>query len=358
MVRTLSFRNEVIWSTAAVVAFALALVLVGCGGEDAARARAGQGGDQDNGPTAAVKAPPPPDLGQGWVETESEEEEVLAMGPPAPREVTYEEAESIFFARDYGQAAELFALYTERRPENPWGFYMLGLSAWKAGEYESSEAAFSRALELDPLHVKSWLNLARVYLDTQRAEEALAKIDEALFIDESSSVGHRLKGRAFHQLGRIEEAIDAYHQAILSDDQDAWSMNNLGLILIEQEQFVEALPPLARAVELRDDVAIFQNNLGIALERVGYFTAAYEAYKSAIAIDGSHERAYANLGRVEGVEDDPGLEPVDLSLLAQGFLAEIEGWREAVAQRDWPDFLELEPVVISEADTIPKEDER
>ena len=229
---------------------------------------------------------------------------------------------------------------------------MLGLSSWKAGEYEAADAAFQRAIDLDPRHVKSFLNLARVYLDTERPADALVKTEEALVIDPGSSVAFRLEGRAHHQLGSLDPAIESYRQAILVDEQDAWSMNNLGLILIERERFIEALPPLARAVELRDDVAVFQNNLGMALERTGYFTLAEQAYKSAVAIDGSHEKAYVNLGRAEGLEDEMRLEPLDLGDLAQNFRDEVEGWREVVAlETTSSELIELEPIVISEADT-------
>jgi len=345
MLSALKFRGEVIWSTAAILIMALSLALAGCG-DDATRASAGPQVAGDNAPSEAVTLPPP-EIETAWTEAEP-----ITVEPPQPREVTYEEAESVFFERRYDEAAELFALYSEVRPENPWGYYMLGLSAWKAGDYDGAEAALERALELDPRHGKSWLNLARVYLDTGRPEEALAKIDEMLALDPRSSVAFRLKGRAYHQLASLDEAIDAYREAILIDDQDAWSMNNLGLILIEQERFGEALPPLARAVELKDDVAVFQNNLGMALERTGHFALAREAYKSATAIEGSHEKAFVNLGRVEGLDDDSTLEPLDLGELARSFVDEVESWRESVAMNQESELIELEPIVISEADTV------
>lgn len=349
MLSTVKFRDEVVWSTAAVVIMALSLVLAGCG-EDGARTATGGRIASDDAPTEVTKPQLPPDIETAWAESEPTEEITVAE-PETPREVTYEEAESVFFDRRYPEAVELFTLYSESRPENPWGHYMLGLSSWKAGEYEVAEAALQRAIELDPRHVKSFLNLARVYLDTERPSDARVKIEEALVIDPGSSVAFRLEGRAHHQLGSLDEALESYRQAIRVDQQDAWSMNNLGLILIEQGRFFNALPPLARAVELRDDVAVFQNNLGMAFERTGYFTLAEQAYKSAVATDGSHQKAYVNLGRVEGLEDETGLEPMDLGDLAQNFMDEVEGWREAVALQTTSEFIELEPIVISEADT-------
>ncbi len=326
MLRELKFRGEVIFSAAALAVLLLSLAVIGCGGDGGQEAVVERGATESQVATE-VSLPPPIETPV----TVMEPIEVATVEEPEPKEVTYEEAEAAFLDRRYDEAVELFTHYTERRPNNPWGFYMLGLSAWKSNEPESAETAFEAALELDPQHVKSWLNFARVLLDTDRPEEALDKIDEALILDSQSGVAFRLKGRAYHQLGRLEDAIDAYRQAILIDDRDVWSMNNFGLILIEQERFMDALRPLARAVELEGEVAIFQNNLGIALERTGHYRAAAEAYRTAFAFDESHGKAQANLARVDGLEEKSDLEPVDLGALARSFVEEVEGWREAIA---------------------------
>lgn len=298
---------------------------------------------KESAPAPVVPTPPP---------VEPTQPVVAATEPP--REVTYEEAEAAFHERRYKEAVELFALYTERKSENPWGFYMLGLSAWKTGENITAEEAFEQALELDPKHVKSHLNLARVLIDMSRPVEALEKIHEALEIDPQSNVAYRLKGRAYHELGQAEEAIDAYRRAIENDDQDVWSMNNMALIYIEQGRYDEALAPLARAVEIKDDVAIFRNNLGMALECTGHFRAAEEVYKTAVTIDEAHEKAFANLERIEYVDEDPGVEPVDLGQLARSFIEEIESWKVATVDGGLPDSLEakLDAIVIGDASII------
>src|SRR5438128_8343246 len=50
--------------------------------------------------------------------------------------VTFGRADSAFRGRRYSEAVSLFAVYTTSNPDNPWGHYMLGLSAWKAGDRE------------------------------------------------------------------------------------------------------------------------------------------------------------------------------------------------------------------------------
>lgn len=259
--------------------------------------------------------------------------------PQTAKEVSYEEAEAAYNAKRYEEAVGLFSCYTDQKGENPWGFYMLGLSAWKTGENERAEAAFARAIELDPRHVKSFINLSRVLLETGRPEEAMEKIDSALAIDPRSNTAYRLKGRASALLGEKDDAIAAYRKAIEIDDQDAWSMNNLALIHIEAGRFDDALPPLARAVEIESGEPVFFNNLGMALEGTGRFRAAEDAYRSAVALDSSHAKAETNLARIDGVAENPDVEPVTLEALALSFVDEIARWREAVAASEASDSV-------------------
>lgn len=271
--------------------------------------------------------------------------------PEPPQEVTYDIAEAAYLERRYEEAASLFGRYTQLKSENPWGFYMLGLSAWKAGDLDGAETALVRAIELDPAHLKSYLNLSRVLLDANRPEEAMIRIDEAMAIDPQLGVIYRLQGRAFHQLGNRAEAEKAYRQAIRIDNQDAWSMNNMALLMIEQERFDEALAPLARAVELRGDIAIFHNNLGMVLERTGHFQAAEEAYELAVTLDGGYEKAALNLDRLSLVDKQPDPAPVDLAAAAQSFAEAVERWTVLAGTGEPPEFIEMDTdsIVISEA---------
>lgn len=246
-----------------------------------------------------------------------------------PGEVTYQDAEAVFLAGRYDQAVAMFTSYTERKPDNAWGHYMLGLSAWKDGSLAIAEASFKRALALDSTHVKSRINLTRVLLDAYRPEEAYTIISQALTLDDQSGDAHRLKGRVCQALGRIDEAVAAYRRAIQLDPQDAWSMNNLAFIDIEQERFEESLPALARAVELRPDVAVFWNNLGMALERTGHVRAAETAYASGVSADPSNQKVALNGERVAAVREDVSIAPVDLNALARGFESEIQDWKVA-----------------------------
>jgi tetratricopeptide (TPR) repeat protein len=262
------------------------------------------------------------------------------------RPVSYADAEAAYAGRNYEEAVDLFAAYTRSSPDNPWGHYMYGLSAWKAGDNEQAIAAFDEALRLNPQHRKSLLNSARVLLETSRPREALERVEHALSLEPLSGEGLRLLGRARYELKEIPEAIDAYQQAIALDEGDVWAMNNLGLIYIQQERSDVALPILARAVELRSGSPVFHNNLGTALERTGHFAAARTAYQAALAADGTYGKSAASLARVTPhAESDTS--SVDLPALVTEFQAEVQRWRASTLETD--SMVELDLTVKADS---------
>jgi tetratricopeptide (TPR) repeat protein len=245
-----------------------------------------------------VTAPPAPQPVQP-----SDSEGLIGNAPPTPKLTgSFADGEAAYQARKYADATAIFESYTERRPANPWGHYMLGLSAWKSGDLTKSEQAFGKALSIDPHHVKSLVNLSRVFIDQKRHDEAIDRLTRASEIEPESAEVYRLLGRTYYVQHKTDEAIDAYRHAIDLNERDAWSMNNLGLLLLETKRADEALPLLTSAVELRKDVAEFHNNLGMALEHTGQFKAAATAYAGALAADSGYDKAKQNLARVEAIK--------------------------------------------------------
>lgn len=338
----------------------VAVLATSCGDSDVPESRATVGiRDTPTQPTGATTPPRP--FGSNVKPTPEsttpdtvEQPEYVSRGP-----VTFDEAEGVFFEKRYEEATQLFTAYVEQRPDNTWGHYMLGLSAWKNGDYELAERSFDTTLERDPKHLKSLRNLGRVFLETARPEDAVEQLNVALEIDPNSGETHRLLGRAHVQLGNQPEAIESYQRAVVLDEEDAWSMNNLALVLIREERFEEALLPLARAVQLRDDVAVFQNNLGIALERTGHAAKSADAYRIALEVDGGYAKAVVNLERVEGKPDAIDAKPVELTLLADNFVELVRGWRGEVTTDEVVGSDVEEPVdELLEGEAKAEEDEQ
>ncbi len=310
---------------------------------------------QQDAPSSAPAEPAAADEPQPGTESSAAEGK-----PSTPPSISFATAESLYHARRFDEAAAAFDAYTQRHPDNAWGFYMLGLSRWKSGELEQAEKALRATIERDQDHVKSHVNLARVLLDDQRPRQALAEAKTAVMLAADQPAVQRTLGRCHHALGEYEDAAAAYRRAIHLDPQDVWAFNNLGLLYIEQERFEEALPALAHAVLLRDDVAEFQNNLGVALERTGYLLDAAEAYAKALEADQSYAKAAVSLARVEERSAHVSSPRTDLQALADRYDAEPAGSAEQAADADsaGPDgaFLPEGDEAMRDTSTTPEVD--
>jgi predicted Zn-dependent protease len=255
-----------------------------------------------------------------------------SVAPATP--ASYADADRTFHDGRYEEASAMFRAYTESHPDNVWGHYMLGLSAWRNGDDSLALEAFDAALRLEPAHRKSLFNSARVLLETGRPQDALERVQQALAAEPLSSEGLRLLGRVRYELGQTDQAIDAYQRALALDERDVWAMNNLGYIYIQQGRSTQALPPLARAVELRAAGPVFQNNFATALERSGHVAAARDAYEAALAADSTYEKAAVGLERVNALGAGSDTSAVDVAALSQAFQADVEQWRTRSAMVD------------------------
>lgn len=245
-----------------------------------------------------------------------------------PQNVTFASAHEAYTGRRFREAAAAFEVYVDKHPNNALGHYMLGLSAWKSGDLKRADAAFDRALEIEPRNVKTLLNSSRVLLELGTTDDALTRVGAAIEIDSGSAESHRMMGRVRSARGERDSAIVSYRVGLSLDPADSWSMNNVGLLLIEQGRYDEAIPPLARAVELRPNAPAFSNNLGIALERTGHFAAAAAAYRGALAVDSTYTKASRSLSRVVGKNDDPSTPVVDVTEAAAKFNDELQAARQ------------------------------
>jgi tetratricopeptide (TPR) repeat protein len=244
---------------------------------------------------------------------------------------TYESGEAAFKAGKYHDAAEMYKVRVDAKPADANGFYMLGLSSWKAGDFAGAKDAFDKSIELNPKFAKTYFNEARVLLDMKRAPEALELIQKGRGVDSASVDGVRLEARAQSESGDIEGAMKTYHDLLVRDDADTWGLNNLGILLLDRGEFTDALGPLARVVQVKPTAPLFQNNYGMALERSGYKVAALRHYEEAARNDSTFTKAVKNAERLRGiVTDTTGTEEVTVNDMAEAFRQKVKTWKDSV----------------------------
>lgn len=101
-----------------------------------------------------------------------------------------------------------------------------GNSAYKAGEYQSAIAAYSKAILADSSNAALFTNRAAASLMLLQYKEALDDCNSALVRDSTNSKAYFRKATALKGLGLIEEAIAALTEGLRYDPKSGTALKD------------------------------------------------------------------------------------------------------------------------------------
>jgi tetratricopeptide (TPR) repeat protein len=222
---------------------------------------------------------------------------------------------------------------------NDWGVDLHRKLGW----YPESEAAYRRAIEIDPRYADPWDNLGDLLQDHlgryTEAEEAYRKAIEIdpKFTYPWNGLGNLLS----YHLGRYAEAEEAYRKAIEIDPKLAYPWDNLGdLLQFHLGRYAEAEEAFRNAIEIDPKLADPWNGLGdLYCDHLQRYSDAASAFKKALEY---------------GWEESPRL---NLVFLYRDFLGDMSAAREAFAPlqakeaREWQDSFHLHEALFAAYDS-------
>lgn len=101
----------------------------------------------------------------------------------------------------------------------------------EASNSAAAEAAYRRAITLNPCCSPAYVNLGALLCETQRCEEAVALFEAALNHCEPTPLIHFNRATALEDVGRPHQAVAAYERALALDPGLADAHYNLGVLL-------------------------------------------------------------------------------------------------------------------------------
>jgi tetratricopeptide (TPR) repeat protein len=218
--------------------------------------------------------------------------------PPADR--TFILANHADLINNVDQAIESYKEFTEAYPDNPEGYYKLGLTYESIGEWDLAVGNLRRALDLDPKFGAARFELGKVLIRKDDLELALAELRHLLAYYED--IGNRegeatvlnAIGVVHRRRNEFEEAITYFEISIaikeeLGDKRGvAASLGNLGLIYKTTGDMDRALDVLQRSLEIKREIG---DKLGIstALNKIGQIYQWDCRYEEALSY---YERGY------------------------------------------------------------------
>jgi len=134
-------------------------------------------------------------------------------------------------------------------PENSFAHYALGCALYEFDDVPGAEASAREALRLDQ-DSDHYALLGRVLARRRRWKEALQAAEEGLRLEPEDAGCANIRALALSHLGRGEEAEHVVLKKLALDPDDAYSQTEHGWLLLRQSRYEEALTAFRSALRL------------------------------------------------------------------------------------------------------------
>ena len=199
-----------------------------------------------------------------------------------------------FQTGQYDDAEKLALSITQKFPQNPFGWKLLGVLYGQSGRHSKAKNANQTAVSLSPQDAEVRSNLGNALRELGRLDEAEASYAQAIVLKPDYAEAHNNLGNTLKQLDRLDEAEASYTQAIVLKPNYAEAHSNLGVTLKELGRLEEAEACFRQAIVLNPEVVEAHYNRGNTLEALGRLEEAFASYSKATELKVDYSDAYSN----------------------------------------------------------------
>jgi len=167
-----------------------------------------------------------------------------------------------------------------------------------AGDFGQAEGVYRQLVDAAPQVPDLWHELGIVYLQTQRASEAVNCLQKAALLQPDSVPYQGNLGAAYRAAGQPQAAVECFRRALQLAPPTAELLNNLALSLKDAGQGDEALQALDQALRLRADYANGHFNRANLLVEQGRLSEAAAGFRRVLELAPRDAAAHCKLGMV------------------------------------------------------------
>ena len=119
--------------------------------------------------------------------------------------------------------------------------HLSGLMAAQGKYFDQAISFLTKALHINPHIAGLHMNLANIFFELNRYDDALFGYEKAITLDPQNEKAYYNQGRLLERLNRHDEALRSYRKAVLVKADYAEALNNIGNILQKNKMYEEAL---------------------------------------------------------------------------------------------------------------------
>lgn len=184
-----------------------------------------------------------------------------------------------FQAGDIPQSIALLERAVRQNP-NDAGFVNLGVAYRKGDKIAEAQAAYEKAITLNPTSFDAHYNLGKLFLDSKSYDRAIESYGTCLALDDKNADAHINLGNAYKYSGAPDEAMKAYARAAVLAPQNPVIYGNMAAVMLDRGAVDEALAFLDKAVEADPRPSELRLRRGIKLLQRGQLAKGWPDYES------------------------------------------------------------------------------
>jgi predicted TPR repeat methyltransferase len=182
-------------------------------------------------------------------------------------------------AGDWQTAEGHFERALELAPGRVSVMQNLGITRVKLQRYAEAEPLLRATLAAEPDQAGAWLALAEAQMALARFEAAARSFEHCLALGETSAALHAQHAQCLARLGRIPEAMQAYQEALKLDANHTRTLTELGGLYREAGQFEQAATCFQRALDSGGDPEVLTYFLAAVTHKEGVATPPQQYVK-------------------------------------------------------------------------------
>lgn len=219
---------------------------------------------------------------------------VVFYGAGTVRQNAYWQTPQVFFERTLAYA-----------PDSPRILRNLARIYQEQARYQEAAALYRRALAVTSQEPELYIDIGGVYEKMGDKEKASQEYQKALGLyraevarGQISAVTHNNLGFIYAKAGDLQGARDAFQKAIAMDPYFVDAHNNLNAVAQREQTPQEVIAFYQKTAGLDPDAPEACYSLALAYEKLGQDEEALRFYEKAVALNPDYTKAYISLGGV------------------------------------------------------------
>ncbi len=195
-----------------------------------------------------------PKRGEELLRSEAERLEKQFAGASWNAELIQRAGMAYFYLAQNDKAQAAFAKALRLDPKNPGFHFMAGRIHSVEKRWVQASIELEACVKIDPKMTVAWMQLGRVYIELKKPDDAIRSLQKVIELTPDDPKAYARLGEAQLQKdARGPEAIASFERAIAIDPNDAVSWSNLGQSHQNRREPAEALKAFSEAARLRPD---------------------------------------------------------------------------------------------------------